>query len=211
MRFLHCVVKIPLMKPLLYTFRRCPYAIRARLALKVSGVDIDMQEVDLRNKPPALLVCSPKGTVPVLQLSDSMVIDESLDIMRWALSQNDPSGWLRPCADQPEITRALLEENDHAFKQALDRYKYAERHPEHSLEYHRTQAEIFLRTLNTHLTQHSYLLGDQPSLVDAAIFPFIRQCAHIDQNWFYATPYRSLMRWLDTWLSSSVFSAVMQK
>lgn len=198
-------------RPLLYTFRRCPYAIRARLAIQVSGITVDMHEVDLRHKPPALLACSPKGTVPVLQRQDGSVIEESLDIMRWALDQHDPQGWLQPCQQQPETSHALLTENDGAFKQMLDRYKYPERHSEYPQQHYRAQAEQFLHTLNVRLTQHPYLLGAHPSLVDAAIVPFIRQCARIDQGWFDAAPYPALIRWLNDWLASDLFKIVMQK
>lgn len=144
-------------KPILYTFRRCPYAIRARLAIGVSGVEVELREVDLRDKPQAMLDCSPKGTVPVLQLADGSVIDESLDIMRWALAINDPMGW---CNETSEAL-ALIAQNDSSFKQNLDRYKYADRHPEHSAEYYRGQAELFLLLLDTRLAEQKYLMGNQ--------------------------------------------------
>jgi glutathione S-transferase len=195
------------MIPLLYTFRRCPYAIRARLAINVSDVSVEMREVDLRYKPQAMLDCSPKGTVPVLQLADGTVLDESLDIMRWALAINDPLSWL----DDSAVARELIAQNDNSFKQNLDRYKYADRHPEHSLHYHREQAELFLRLLNERLAKQKYLIGDKPSFTDMAILPFVRQCAHVDKKWFYASRYTDLIRWLDGLLLSDLFIAVMKK
>ena len=130
-------------KPLLYTFRRCPYAIRARLAIKVSGIKVDKCEVDLRNKPKALLDCSPKGTVPVLQFSDRSVIEESLDIMQWALGINDPEEWMDGSNGPSAKILALISYNDGPFKTALDRYKYAVRFPEHPAATYREQAEDF--------------------------------------------------------------------
>lgn len=198
------------MAPLLYTFRRCPYAMRARLAIAASGVTMDMHEVDLRHKPAAILACSPKGTVPVLQLVDGRVIDESLDIMRWALSINDAQGWLRGDGDGPEA-RALLAENDGNFKRDLDRYKYAERFPDYPATYYRAQAEAFLAVLEARLARHDNLLRDQISLADMAIVPFVRQFAHVDRDWFYASPYKNLIAWLDCHLASQLFNVVMQK
>jgi glutathione S-transferase len=197
-----------LVKPILYTFRRCPYAIRARMAIAVSGAEVETHEVDLRVKPQAMLACSPKGTVPVLQLPDGRVIDESLDIMRWALAINDPQAWME---GQPAETLHLIEQNDGPFKQELDRYKYADRFPQHSRVYYRQQAEVFLAALNTRLAGQAHLLGDRIKLVDVALFPFVRQFAHVDRDWFYASQYRHLVRWLDGFLQSPLFIAVMRK
>ncbi|HVK56380.1 MAG TPA: glutathione S-transferase [Burkholderiales bacterium] len=199
------------MKPVLYTFRRCPYAIRARLAIKVSGIEVEMREVDLRNKPQSMLACSPKGTVPVLQLADGAVIEESLDIMRWALAINDPHGWMEGGSDLSVEALTLVDQNDGSFKRYLDRYKYAERYPEHPADYHREQAEVFLSELESRLGKHTYLTGERPSVSDAAIFPFVRQFAHVDREWFYASRYERLKVWLDGWLQSSLFEAVMRK
>mgnify|MGYP003671110727 CR=1 FL=1 len=199
------------MKPLLYTFRRCPYAIRARLAIKVSGVDVAMHEVSLRDKPKAMLDCSPKGTVPVLQLTDGSVIDESLDIMQWALSINDPEGWMDNISGSFAERVSLLNQNDGSFKQALDRYKYAVRFPQYPASYYREQAVFFLSELNARLSQHRYLMGDQPKLTDMAIFPFIRQFANVDKDWFYASNYTHLIKWLNVLIKSTLFQVVMQK
>ncbi len=199
------------MKPLLFTFRRCPYAIRARMAIKISGVNVTMQEVNLRDKPAALLACSPKGTVPVLQLADGRIIDESLDIMLWALSINDPERWLDSPGGLSEAAQALIEQNDEPFKKALDYYKYSVRFPEHSEQYYREQTEFFLQELNARLSRTDYLMGDRLTVADMAIFPFIRQFSNVDKDWFYASPYKHLIDWLDARISSDLFTAVMRK
>lgn len=199
--------------PVLYTFRRCPYAIRARLAIKISAVPVRMVEVSLRNKPQAMLDCSPKGTVPVLQLPDGTVIDQSLDIMRWALALNDPSHWIDSASDFSGDAAALIAQNDGSFKQSLDCYKYAERFPEFSAAEYRAQCELFLSTLNQRLALQPYLLRDKPSFVDMAIFPFVRQYAHVDKTWFYGPDNSQLhvARWLDRLIASPLFIAVMEK
>jgi glutathione S-transferase len=199
------------MRPLLYTFRRCPYAIRARMAINVSGVGVKMHEVNLRKKPAAMLECSPKGTVPVLQLTDGQVIDESLDIMLWALSVNDPEHWLDESNGLSESAQALIKRNDGPFKNALDYYKYSVRFPEHSEQYYREQAEFFLKELNARLSQTTYLMGDRLTVADIAIFPFIRQFSNVDKDWFYASPYKHLIQWLDARISSNLFVTAMQK
>lgn len=194
--------------PILYSFRRCPYAIRARLAIAISGVSVAISEVDLKAKPERLLILSPKATVPVLALPDGSVIDESLDIMLWALKQHDPDGMLDSFCDD---ARALIARNDGQFKQALDRYKYPEHYPEFSIQHYRMQAEIFLRELNTRLNANTYLFNDKAGVADLALLPFIRQFARVDKAWFEASPYASLRKWLGTWEASDVFLQVMQK
>ncbi len=158
-----------------------------------------------------MLDCSPKGTVPVLQLCDGSVLEQSLDIMYWALAQHDPQHWLRDDAAASHTISALLAENDGSFKQHLDRYKYADRYPEQPATYYRAQGEVFLAQLDARLTQHTYLFDDRISLADIAIMPFIRQFAHVDRDWFYGSPYRALIRWLTELLNSALFIAVMQK
>ncbi|MEO8000473.1 MAG: glutathione S-transferase [Arenimonas sp.] len=194
--------------PLLYSFRRCPYAIRARLAIAVSGVEVQLHEVDLKAKPGRMLQLSPKGTVPVLELPNGRVIDESLDIMLWAFKQNDPGDLLNGFS---EAASALIERNDNEFKQALDRYKYPERYPEFSMEHYRSQCEIFLNILNTRLANSRYFFGGGVGIADLALMPFIRQFASVDHNWFDASPYAALRYWLDAWLASDVFMQVMRK
>lgn len=191
--------------PVLYSFRRCPYAMRARLAIATAQIKVELREVELRNKPDALLLASPKGTVPVLQLGDGEVIDESLDIMIWALHQYDPEHWLE------SQTRQLIQWNDGAFKYYLDRYKYADRYPEHSKLAYRERGELFLAELEQRLNQRKYLCGDHFSLADAALLPFIRQFAAVDAGWFEMSPYPALKKWLYQFQSSRLFEAVMTK
>lgn len=203
------------MKPILYTFRRCPYAIRARLAINVSGIEVETREVDLRKKPQVMLERSPKGTVPVLQLADGSVIDESLDIMRWALAIHDPDGWISGDAGWSAEAVALIDENDGSFKLLLDRYKYPNRGrqntPAHFAGHYRDEAGTFLRMLNSRLTKHAFLMGETLSLADAAIFPFVRQFAQVDKAWFDAAYDGPLATWLDKLVGSPLFLAVMQK
>jgi glutathione S-transferase len=193
--------------PVLYSFRRCPYAIRARLAIAYAGLVVDIREVALKNKPAQMLALSPKGTVPVLHLPDGTVIEESLDIMHWALAQNDPEHWRTRDAE----TNDLIQWNDGEFKYYLDRYKYAERYPEFSAAYYRGQAEAFLIELEKRVRIYGYLCRDSFSLADAAILPFIRQFAGVDNAWFQASAYQALNHWLTASLKSGLFIAVMAK
>lgn len=200
--------------PILYSFRRCPYAIRARLALKISEVVVELREVKLSNKPQALLDCSPKATVPVLVLPNGRVIDQSLDIMNWALIQNDPENWLLDRTEQTQPTQQThqwINANDNQFKPLLDRYKYADRYPEYPMSFYRQQAEEFIAKLDSQLQKQQFLLAKQPCLADIAIFPFVRQFAHVDKNWFDQTPYRHIQVWLNYFLNSQLFLAVMDK
>ncbi|MBC3300902.1 glutathione S-transferase [Pseudomonas sp. SWRI18] len=192
---------------LLYSFRRCPYAMRARLALRYCGVPVRIIEVSLKAKPAEMLALSPKGTVPVLSV-DGAVIDESLAIMLWALERHDPDDWL--LQGDPAVL-ALIAENDHGFKYQLDRYKYAERYPEQPMEDYRAAGEVFLRKLEQLLAERAYLLADHPSLADMALAPFVRQFAHVDREWFAGAPYPRLQRWLEWFLNSPLFISVMAK
>lgn len=197
--------------PILYTFRRCPYAMRARLAIAVSEVQVEMREVILSDKPKELLECSAKATVPVLQLTDKTVIDESFDIMLWALSQHDPEKWLsKDTLNENEMNR-LIGFNDNEFKQHLDKYKYASRFPEEKMEYYREQGELFLELLEKKLNNTKYLLSDSVSLADMAIFPFIRQFAYVDIAWFEKSRYKKLRVWLSDLLDSQLFKRIMKK
>ncbi|WP_421551309.1 glutathione S-transferase [Pseudomonas yamanorum] len=191
----------------LYSFRRCPYAMRARMALRYSGVAVQIIEVSLKAKPAEMLALSPKGTVPVLSV-DGRVIDESLAIMGWALAQNDPEGWL---LEDDGATQALIEENDQGFKYQLDRYKYAERYPEQPMEQYRAEGEVFLSKLEGLLAQREYLLAGHLSLADVALAPFVRQFAHVDREWFGRAPYPRLQAWLQRFLESPLFIAIMAK
>jgi len=197
--------------PVLYSFRRCPYAMRARMAIAYSGNKVELREVALKEKPEALLQASAKGTVPVLVLENGEVIDESLDIMYWALSRHDPDHWLALTSDTKTESQQLINENDTVFKPYLDHYKYADRYPQHSTQYYRVQGETFLAQLEKRLSAHSHLLGSEISLVDIALFPFIRQFAHVDKDWFDQAPYPCLQAWLEALLGSELFNYVMKK
>jgi glutathione S-transferase len=191
----------------LYSFRRCPYAMRARMALRYSNVPVEIVEVSLKAKPAEMLAISPKGTVPVLD-AGGRVIDESLEIMRWALAQNDPQDWL---LDGDSRIAELIEANDQGFKVHLNRYKYAERYPEQPMEIYRAEGALYLQRLEELLEGREYLLGDHPSLADIALLPFVRQFAHVDREWFAQTPYVRLQAWLQRFLESELFTSIMKK
>lgn len=191
----------------LYSFRRCPYAMRARMALRYSGVPVDIVEVSLKAKPAAMLAISPKGTVPVLD-ANGQVIDESLEIMRWALAQHDPDDWL---LNGDSRIAELIEANDQVFKVHLNRYKYAERYPEQPMEVYRAEGALFLQRLDELLEGRDYLLAGHPSLADIALLPFVRQFAHVDRDWFAQTPYVRLQAWLQRFLESELFTDIMKK
>ncbi len=193
--------------PILYSFRRCPYAMRARLAIACAGIAVEIREVELRNKPQTMLKASPKGTVPVLVLENGKVIDESLDIMYWALKLNDPLSWLNTQSD----SEALIARNDGEFKYYLDRYKYADRYPEHSASHYRTQGECFLTELEQNLQRAEFLSGMQFGIADAAIAPFIRQFAAVDRPWFERSPYPALRHWLQNFMDSPLFGCIMRQ
>ena len=197
--------------PILYSFRRCPYAIRARLALHYSSIQVELREVILRNKPSELIEASSKATVPVLIVNDGIIIDESLDIMLWALEQNDFHHWLPADSREQESTTALIKENDTDFKHWLDRYKYVDRHPEFSEFWYRQQCERFLVKLEQLLTDQPFLQGERFGLADAAIAPFIRQFALVDKNWFAESHYRKIKLWLNNFMQGALFSSVMHK
>ncbi len=194
----------------LYSFRRCPYAMRARMALHVSGIEYEHRELILRNKPASMLAASPKGTVPVFIKDDGVVIDESLDLALWALEQNDPNGWMN--GYEPD----LVTQNDGPFKHHLDRYKYASRYDDDAERgavdlTHRGQAEVILSELNQRLEASSYLTSKRQNFTDIAIFPFIRQFAAVQREWWQSTPYAALRAWLDSQLESDLFKTIMVK
>lgn len=192
-------------RPVLYSFRRCPYAMRARMAVAISGVEVELREVVLRDKPQEMLSVSPKGTVPVLVLSDSRVIDESLDIMHWALAQNDPEQWLH------HVDADLIAANDGAFKQALDRYKYPHRFGLTDGLNHRDSALAHVTKLNDVLLKTPFLAGQQRGFTDIALFPFVRQFAATDHAWFDGLPLPSLQSWLDRLTASALFAHIMTR
>ena len=191
-------------EPVLYSFRRCPFAMRARLALAISGTRCVLREVRLSRRPAAMLAASPKGTVPVLVLDDGAVLEESLSIMRWALARNDPEGWLE--RDDPD----LIARNDGPFKRDLDRYKYPDRHGSNPLA-HREQGLKFLSMLDARLSGAGQLCGAQRGMADVAIMPFVRQFAAVDPGWFTAQPIPSLQAWLADHRASPLFEAIMTR
>jgi len=194
--------------PVLYSFRRCPYAMRARVTLLYSGIPVELREVVLGDKPPEFVACSPKATVPVLALDNGQVLEESLEIMYWALAQNDPDGWLHTDRTAAE---KLISENDGAFKENLDAYKYSDYHPEKTAEEHRAAGEVFLQELELRLQQQAYFLGANQSIADVAVAPFVRQFAHVDSDWFEATGYEKLKDWLKKFKKLDLFHSAMRK
>lgn len=193
----------------LYSFRRCPYAMRARLGLLFAELQVELREIVLRSKPAQMLAMSPKGTVPVLQLCDGAVIEESREIMVWALEQRDPQGLLD--AKVVQQANALIDQNDNEFKHWLDRYKYADRHLEMTQAEYRQRGEVFLQVLEELLAHNPFLLGDKVTVADIGIMPFVRQFAHVDRDIFYTLPYPNLQRWLDHWLEHPLFLLAMTK
>jgi glutathione S-transferase len=196
--------------PVLYTYRRCPYAMRARMALCISQQVFVAHEIVLRDKPRALLAASPKGTVPVLVLPDGQVLDESLDIMRWAFSQHDASGW--GASLQTPQAQHWLALNDGAFKASLDRYKYPQRFGLPSGQSARDEAvQAMLMPLNHLLEQQPFMAGLAMGGLDLAVFPFVRQFAAVDAAWFAGLPCVAVAHWLAQCLSSEVFEVAMRK
>ena len=198
--------------PVLYSYRRCPYAMRARMALSYAGVAVEIREISLKQKPASMLQVSPKGTVPVLVLTDGTVIEQSLDIVNWALMQSDRDDWaIQADLNAKKLTDALIFSNDGEFKKALDQYKYAIRFPENPPEIYRAQGELFLTRLENLLQQTTYLCRDQLSKADIAIFPFVRQFSMVDEAWFENAQYPKLKTWLNGLMNSELFCGVMQK
>lgn len=196
--------------PILYSFRRCPYAIRARMVIAYSNVSVELREIELKNKPEELLQISAKATVPVLYINENTVYDESLDIMNWALTVNDPLN-INQIDGLLDQRHPLIAENDDRFKEHLDHYKYADRFPRQEPIYYRRQAEEFIGKLEYQLQKGSYLLGREISVVDYAIFPFIRQFSLVDKSWFEQSEYVHVFQWLENFLTSALFQRVMKK
>lgn len=197
--------------PILYSFRRCPYAMRARLALLASKTPVTLREVVLRDKPPEMLEASPKGTVPVLILSDGKILEESLDIMKWAIQKFDEEGWKSFSEVELAQMDALIVESDGPFKAALDAYKYASRDETVEPSAERETGAAFMRKLNSMLKGNAYLFGDRFSFADAALLPFVRQFAHVDREWFWSQDWPETIRWLEAFLESARFKAIMSK
>jgi glutathione S-transferase len=197
--------------PTLYSFRRCPYAMRARMAVRYAGCAVEIVEVSLKAKPAEMLERSPKGTVPVLVLDDQ-VLEQSLDIMRWALAQHDPDDWLMADDKAAQLLIAdLIARNDGEFKTSLDRYKYAVRYPEFSQVEYRQRGEVFLSELEDRLGSRLFLVSDHLTLADIALAPFVRQFCFVDPEWFWQSRYPKLREWLQRFLDSELFLNVMRK
>jgi glutathione S-transferase len=199
--------------PVLYSFRRCPYAMRARLALLAGAQHCELREVALRHKPPEMLAASPKGTVPVLLTPEGAVIEQSLDVMLWALRRNDPHGWLAPTGGNLDGMLALVATCDNDFKPQLDRYKYPDRHADGG-EPARERGAQWLRGLEARLSGSPcahHLAGEHATLADAALMPFVRQFAMVDAAWFDAQPWPRLQAWLSGWTGSALFERAMHK
>lgn len=196
--------------PVFYSFRRCPYAMRARLALDVSAQRCELREVFLKSKPEAMLRASPKGTVPVLVDIDGAVIDESLDIMLWALHRADPEAWLAPNEDSRAGMLALIRHFDDHFKNHLDRYKYPNRFDGADANVSRAAASADLQMLEQRLAETNFLFGERATLADMAIVPFVRQFANVDAAWFAEQRWPGVRRWLDAFVSSERFDRIMR-
>ena len=196
--------------PILYSFRRCPYAMRARMAIYQSNIRCEIREVVLNDKPESMLSLSSKGTVPVLCTVDKKVIDQSIDVMYWALNQYDPDHWL---TKNDSLTNDLIMRNDNEFKYYLDRYKYHVGYPEYSQEEYRNQTQDFLEFLERCLVENGgvALTTNHLSLSDISIFPFIRQFANVDLHWFNSTPYERLKNWYKDIEQSNLFKHCMSK
>ena len=193
-------------RPILYSFRRCPYAMRARLAIASAGITVELREILLRDKAPEFLTASPKGTVPVLQ--GDAIIEESLDVMHWALAQNDPEGLLVNMTDEHV---KLIAECDGPFKTALDQTKYAVRYPDLNPMEARATAAAFIEKLDTLIGPNNWLFGKQPTLPDLAILPFVRQFAHTDLDWWNGQSFPNAQRWLAAFKASGRFAGIMAK
>jgi len=198
--------------PILYSLRNCPYAMRARIAIFKSQQTVLLRDLVLSNKPDEMLQASPKGTVPVIVLADGVVIEESLDVMLWALKESDPSDLLHRHTDKilPDMLK-LINEFDRDFKVCLEQYKCAKRYKENNLIEHREACELYIQKLEMRLNQHTFLISDKESLADIALLPFIRQFARIERQWYLQSPYPKTRQWLNHYLQSPIFTKVMAK
>ena len=197
--------------PILYSFRRCPYCMRAHMALKQAGIQVELREVKLSDMSEEALAVSPDETVPVLVLADGTALDESWEIVKWALLQNDPDNWLGDNSALLLDAEMLVETNDYSFKEDLDHYKYSDRFPEQGKEHYRQACEEFIVELEEALSESPYLIAEHLSLADIGVFPFIRQFSLVDIEWFQQAPYPNVQRWLKGLIHSELFEDVFQK
>lgn len=196
---------------ILYSFRRCPYAMRARFALEFAGISYELREVDLKHKPQAMLLISPKATVPVLQLDNGHVLEESMDIVHWALSENYPADWEQLNAEQLQQANKLIDDLHDKFIPALNKFKYPDRYDKVNLETERIILDKFLSSLDKLFVQNQYLFVGTPCFADICVFPLIRQCWVADKTWFVNLHYKGLMHWFDLWMQHSIFNKIMLK
>ena len=197
--------------PILYTFRRCPYAMRARFAIRSSNIVVEVREIKLQEKPSKFLKSSPKGTVPVLITNSGQVLEESLDIIYWALNKNDPHKWLAKGKLKNQDVTKLLDDLENKFKPNLDKYKYPNRFSGVNRYLYRDKNLCFLKKLNSHLENNKSLNCEHLTLLDYAIFPFIRQFRNVDQEWFDKLNFSFLNKWINQILDSQDFSSIMNK
>ncbi len=195
-------------KPFLFSYRRCPYAMRARMALLINGIDFDVYEISLRDKPKEMLELSPKGTVPVLIYKD-LILDESLDIMSWAKENNNESFKIN--SEDYTLEKKIIEINDGEFKENLDLYKYTSHHESELKKRYREDCEEFIKTIDLRLNNQDYLLSNNLGYLDIAIFPFIRQFLNVDLDWFEKSSYENLKKWIKKIGGSKLFIEIMQK
>ena len=197
--------------PILYSFRRCPYAMRARLALAAGQIHVELREIVFRNKPAEMLEASPKGTVPVLILPDGVILEESLDIIKWSLRTSPAGKLLKPENATIQTAIQLIEQMDRDFKPHLDHYKYPNRFDGIDPMQARSKAAAFMKALNEMLSHHAYLYGPHRCVADIGIAPFVRQFAHVNQTWFYDQDWKPLIQWLDAFKGSDNFKQIMVK
>ena len=198
--------------PTLYSLRNCPYAMRARMAIYKSKQTVVLRDLVLTNKPAEMLAASPKGTVPVVVLANGIVVEESLDVMLWALKETDPDDLLHK--DDEHILSAMLNlisDFDHGFKGCLEQYKCAKRYREDNIDERRTACEKYLQAIELRLSKQLFLMSDKESLADIAILPFIRQFARVERQWYLQSPYPKVKQWLNRYLQSLMFTKVMAK
>ena len=198
--------------PILYSLRQCPYAMRARMGLLLAKQPVLLRDIVMKNIPADMLSVSAKGTVPVLLFEDSSVIDESLDIMIWALGVNDPANLLyRHEPDAFSLMLDLIKRNDTEFVDSLNKYKAAARYHDVNVVVCRQECESYISHLEQRLTEHEFLMGVTPSLADYAILPFIRQFSRVDRKWYLQSPYQNIQRWLEIHYQNPLFSRAMTK
>ena len=197
--------------PILYSFHQCPFCLRARVALKYASLKIILRDVELNNLPAEALAVSSHATVPSLVINDDEYLDESWDIVKWAVQQDDSDNWLGEDNAYLQDAEMLLEINDHSFKEDLKGYKDREHHPEQPMPYYRQRGEEFLEELNEMLVENNFLLAPHITIADIGVFPLVREFAMVDKVWFDKTPYPKLQAWLENIIDSEWFKAAMQE